>query len=519
MSDLQAIEAALVRAVRRRRFQRAWVNLWRGVFIAALLWLVALVVYKLAPVPFSIVPIAGIAGLACVIAGFLYGWFHRPTIQQTARWLDEKQNLQQRLSTALEMAEGNRDENWRKLLISDAAKFIEKFDPRKLLPFHLPRISRWSLLILALCAGLGFVPEYRSKGYLEQKKDAEVIKAVGDKLVELTKQNLQRRTPVMEPVHKAVENVEKVGLQLSKNPITRTDALKDLAKVQEQLKSQMKEMAKSPAYKALERSARNESKGGNTLPDLQKKIDAMQKALGDKASADAMDKLNQKMQQAKAAAAAMPNDGSAKSQEAKAQMEKMLSDLNKEAKELGQQIPNLDAAIEALRKGETENFAKDMEAATTDLEKLKDMAKQLDSMQKEAAQMGKDLPQQLQRGQAEAAQQTLQKMIDQLKSGKLSKEDAQKMLDEVSRSVDPASPYGKAADFLKQATKEMQNGQKSDAAQSLANASKELQNAMEQMQDAQSMMASLDALNKAETAIASRKAFGTCPWCGKKGGR
>jgi len=519
MSELQAIEAALVRAVRRRRLQRAWVNMWRGVFIGALLWLIALSIYKLAPVPFTILPFAGIAGFLCVIAGFLYGWFQRPTIQQTARWLDEKQNLQQRLSTALEMAGGNRDESWRQLLISDAAKFVAKFDPRKLIPFQLPRISRWSLLVLAICAGLGFVPEYRSKAYLDKKQDAEVIKSVGDKLVELTKQNLQRRTPVMEPVHKAVENVEKLGLQLGKNPITRTDALKDLAKVQEQLKSQMKELAKSPAFKAMERSARNESKGANTLPDLQKKIDALQKSLGDKANSDSMDKLNQKMEQAKAAAASMPNDGSAKSQEAKAQMEKMLSEINKEAKEMGQQIPSLDAAIEALKKGETGNFAKDMDAATTDLEKLNDMAKQLDSMQKEAAQMGKDLPEQLQRGQAEAAQQSLQKMIDQLKSGNLSKEDAQKMLNEVSRSVDPASPYGRAADFLKQATKEMQNGQKSQAAQLLASASKELQNAMEQMQDAQSMMAELDALNKAEVAIASRKAFGECPWCGKKGGR
>ena len=251
----------------------------------------------------------------------------------------------------------------------------------------------------------------------------------------------------MEPAHKAVENVEKVGLQLSKNPITRSDALKDIAKVQDQLKSQLKEMAKTPAYKAMEKSAR-QNQGGNTTPELQKKIDALQKSLGEKASANAMDKLNQKMEQAKAAAAAMPpNDGSAKSQEAKSQMEKMLSEINKEAKEMGQEVPNLDKAIEALQKGETENFAKDMDAATTDLDKLNDMAKQLDAMQKQAAEMGKDFPEQLQRGQTEAAQQSLQKMIDQLKSGKISQQDFQKMLDEVSRSVDPASPFGKAADI------------------------------------------------------------------------
>lgn len=519
MSELQAIEAALVRAVRRRRLQRAWVNLWRGVFIGAIVWLIALAIYKLAPVPSIILPISGGIAGACLVFGFLYGWFHKPTIQQTARWLDEKQNLQQRLSTALEIAKENRDENWRQLLIADAAKFASKLDPRNLVPFKLPRIARWSVLILAIAAGLGFVPEYRSKAYLDKKQDAEIIKTSGQKLVELTKQNLQRRTPVLEQTHKAINDVEKVGLQLSKNPVTRSDALKDLAKVQNLLKDQLKQMAKSPAYKALERSARNESKGGNTLPDLQKKIDAMQKALGDKATADSMDKLNEKMQAAKAAAAAMPNDNSPQANAAKAEMQKMLSDLQKEAKEMGQSIPNLDAAIDALQKGETQNFAKDMDAATTDLNKLNDMAKQLDSMQKEASQMGKDLPEQLQRGQAEQAQATLQKMIDQLKSGKLSQQDMQKMLDEVSRSVDPASPYGKAADFLKQAAKAMQSGQKSDAAQQLANASKELENAMQQMQDAKSMMAELDALNKAEMAIASRKAFGECPLCGKKGGR
>jgi hypothetical protein len=519
MSELQAIEAALVRAVRRRRLQRAWVNLWRGIFLGAILWLVALVVYKLAPVPLFILPIAGIAAGVCVVVGFLSGWFHKPTIQQTARWLDEKQNLQQRLSTALEMAGGKNDESWRQLLISDAAKFASKLDPRNLLPFSLPKISRWALVVLVIAAGLGFVPEYRSKAFLEKKQDAEVIKSVGDKLVELTKQNLQRRTPVMEPTHKAVENVEKLGLQLSKNPVTRPDALKDLAKVQDQLKSQMKEMAKTPAFKAMEKSARDPTKGANTLPEMQKKIDALQKALGDKASPDAMDKLNQKMEAAKAAAASMPNDNSAKAQQARAEMQKTLSELNKEAKEMGQQIPSLDAAIDALQKGETENFAKDMDAATTDLNKLNDMAKQLDSLQKDAAQMGKDLPEQLKRGQAEAAQQTLQKMTDQLKSGKISQEDLQKMLGEVSRSVDPASPYGKAAEYLKQASKEMQNGQKSNAAESLANAAKELQNSMDQMQDAQSIMAELEALNKAEVAIATRKKFDECPLCGKKGGR
>jgi hypothetical protein len=52
-------------------------------------------------------------------------------------------------------------------------------DPRKIFPYRLPRVSRWALAALALGAGLGFVPEYRSKAYVEKQQDAQAIKEVG----------------------------------------------------------------------------------------------------------------------------------------------------------------------------------------------------------------------------------------------------------------------------------------------------------------------------------------------------
>ena len=51
-------------------------------------------------------------------------------------------------------------------------------------------------------------------------------------------------------------------------------------------------------------------------------------------------------------------------------------------------------------------------------------------------------------------------MIDKLKSGNLTPDEAAKTLDEVARSIEPASPYGKASDFLKQAAQHLRADEK-----------------------------------------------------------
>jgi hypothetical protein len=84
------------------------------------------------------------------------------------------------------------------------------------------------------------------------------------------------------------------------------------------------------------------------------------------------------------------------------------------------------------------------------------------------------------------------------------------MLDEVSRAVDPASPYGKAADFLKQAAQQIKSGDKSGSAQSLADASRELEKITAEMADAKELQDSLDAVNKAEFCLATHRAWGEC---------
>ena len=85
--------------------------------------------------------------------GFLRGWFQKSNLLQTARCVDDRQRLQERMSTALELARTGGNENWRTLLVADAARFAAKIDPRE--SFSLssaPHHPHWALLVLVLGA-------------------------------------------------------------------------------------------------------------------------------------------------------------------------------------------------------------------------------------------------------------------------------------------------------------------------------------------------------------------------------
>ena len=283
MSDLQVIQQAVELTAQRRRWQRAWSAAWRGLLIGCFVWLVSLLLFKLLPIPIETPVWTSVLAGLFVVGGFLVGWLRPLSIPETARWLDERQALQQRLSTALEMAGQKVDPKWNELLLADAAGHAKKVDLKQLLPFSLPQASRWALLILAIGAGLGFVPEYRSSAYLQKKKEKEIIKEVGQQVALLTRRNLENRPPALEETKQALGQAALFGDELTQKPISRTEALKDLANVTEKLKHELKELGKNPLLKPLERAAReSSSKSGSSPSDLQKQIDELKTKSGNK---------------------------------------------------------------------------------------------------------------------------------------------------------------------------------------------------------------------------------------------
>ena len=513
MSELQVIQGVLVQTARRRRVARALRGLWLGLLVGALVWLVTLIFYKFLPLPNWLLITAGLAVPTAILLGAILGGWRSVSLPETARWVDLERQLKERLSTALEASTtGKLPGQWQALVVRDAANHARDLDPRSLLPFHLPRATRWALLVLLLAAGLGFVPEYRSPAYLQKKNDAANIRDTGHQLAALTRRSMEMRPPNLEATKKSLEKVAETAEKLSQTPLTRGEALRELADAAKKLSDLAKELAKNPALKPLEKAARESGGRGSQSPEaLQKQMDALQKSLGKNAATpDALDKLRDKLQGAQQKAANLPNQDSAAASAARSQLAQSLSELSKEAKDLGSPLEGLEQAIAALQQGQAGLVAKDLEAALDDLDKTREMAKNLQRLQQQAAQLGKNLAEQLANGQVDAARSTLGKMMQQLAQSGLKQEQLQQIMDEVSKAVDPAGQYGKVKEHLQDAAKQLGKGQNGPASQSLAQAAKELEKLQQEMNDAQSMAESLAALDRAQDAVASGQSWGQC---------
>src|SRR5215211_113598 len=104
MSELQIIEAALKRAASRRRWGRALRGLWIGLLIGAIISLVIYGIFHLHPLPTWMLFAAMLAPLVAMAVGFIVGAWHKSGLTEVARWVDGRQHLQERLSTALEVS-------------------------------------------------------------------------------------------------------------------------------------------------------------------------------------------------------------------------------------------------------------------------------------------------------------------------------------------------------------------------------------------------------------------------------
>ncbi len=509
MSELDAIESALRDVSRRCRLARALRGLWQGLLVGAILALLLLGVYHVYPLPLWTLMLAGLIPFPCLLAGACWGGWRRLPLQEVARWVDDRQRLKERLSSALEFASDPTSGSWRDLVMADAAHHLDSVDPKRMVPFRLPRVARWAALVLAVGAGLGFVPEYRSKAHLQKQAEQENIKEIGQQLAVLTRRNLERRTPVMEPTQQALESVAELGNLLARQPLTRSDALKDLATASEKLKDELDSFAKDPVLKRLQQAARQGGGSQNQSPDtLQKQIDSLQKQIGNPSNnPEALEKLKRDLEKLQAAAKGM-NDPNSPGDTENQKLSDSLSALARQAEDLGLQLPQLDEAIAALAAGKTDLFLKDLNEALQDLEKTQQMAKTLAQLQQQAEQLGKDLAEQLDHGQPEAAENTLRQMAKKLEAANLTPEQLDRILEEVSKAIDPAGNYENVAEHLKRAVQQMKQGNKPAASESLLAAAKELESLMQQLADCQQLAEGLEALREASECIGSCSGWG-----------
>ena len=494
MREKQVIDAKIAAAARRRKLQWGWQNMWLGLLIGVCLWLASLSVYKLAPVPQTTLLWAGVIGLALPLAGLLFGLAKRFAGSDTARWLDREIGLKERLSTAVEMSDiSAKNSAWSALVISDAAKAAGKIEPGKLLPLRLPKVCHWTLLVLAACVGLGFVPEHRSQAHLDQQRDSAIIEDVGQNLTELTKLQVQLSPPQLEPTEDALESVQELGREFKRGKLVRDEALAKLSSLAERLRDQSSKLG----------YARTPNK-------MQRQLDELKKSLGDakEAKLEQFDALKSKMDDVKDAAAGLPDPSSQEGQQARLELAQSMADLARMAEQMGLEMPNIDEALQALESSDIDQFLKNMDFAGEDLQKMEDLAKAMQNLQMQMAENGKTLGEQLENGQVPAAIESLQKMMGQLATAQLTPEQLEKMIQELQEALGPAEDYGECSKCLSDAKGKAKAGDKAGASLSLAEAAEELKKVLQR--DLENMMAALQNLERAQLAVGNCQSFGSC---------
>jgi DNA-binding ferritin-like protein len=251
-------------------------------------------------------------------------------------------------------------------------------------------------------------------------------------------------------------------------------------------------------------------------------MDSLQKQLGDKqGNPEDIDKLQKDLQKLKEAAKGLADNNSAAAQAARNQMAQSASELARKAESLGMSLPSLEEAVTALQNAQVEQFLKDLNLAQQDLEKLAEMAKAMAQLQQQAEKLGKDLAEQLKNGQAQAAIESLQKMMDQLNAPNLSPAEMAKLAEQIASSIKPGEPYGEVSDHLKKAALASKAGDKPKSAAALAEAQKELKSLLDKMGDAQALMSSLSDLQRAQMAVGNCVGWAQCnsPFASKKSGQ
>ena len=166
------------------------------------------------------------------------------------------------------------------------------------------------------------------------------------------------------------------------------------------------------------------------------------------------------------------------------------------------------------RGGSDRQVLKDLQLAEKDLDKLQQTwPRPCSSCSSRRPQVGKDLAEQLEKGQAEAAAETLQKMINQLKVGRAHAGTAAgQLMDEVDKAVSPARSTARCGDLPQERRSARCSRATSPAPPNPSPMPpRNSQDLMEQLGDAQDLKATLDALKRAQMCVGNGTELGPMP--------
>jgi len=508
MSEQELIQSKLRAVASRLQVMAVLRFVARVAFWTCLVLLIVLGTYKLFPFPFGVLQGAFIGAGAVIVGSCVVVFLRRVSLASAARVADQKLSLKERLSSAFEFCKSAQDGAMAGLVLRDAAKHAEVLNPKQIIPFHLPPSARWVLVMLLAIVGLAFVPEYRTEKFKQEQRVKADVKKEGEKIADLVRKIEQKAKPaVLDQMKEEVKAVGELGEQFKKVAVAKEDALRDLNNVADMIRKKQEQLGENKGVRSLNRKA---AAGGSEpsaqqKAQLQQKINDLQKKLGSQTppSPEQIEKTKQELKQALEKVKANPDPKSAAGQEAKQALEKAMDSAMQQAKDYGNVGDSLDKAMEAMKQADVDMVAKHTGDAIKDLEQMKEQSAALSKMQQQAQQAGKDLADQLDKGQAQAAKETLEKFIEQLQQSNLSDKQKEQMAQELTKALDPAKDYGKVGENLEKAISQLAKNDKTGASNSMQSAAEELQRMMDAQAEGQQLAEMMEQLQKSQCQIAN----------------
>ena len=425
-------------AVARRRLMaiRFLQSLARGLLITFSIAVIALAIPKLWSLPFDtrrwpVVCIA-MASVLGLLWAMVLAVLHRPSTIAAATEIDLRLKLRERLSSSLQLSDGDRKTAIGQALMQDAQREASRIDLRDAFPVRLDRQYLWAAIPILLSAATFLFPNAQDPEVIVKGLDATSLMQVKNSTQDLAKL-----------VRKQREKAEEEGL----------DEAVDFFK---QLQNKVEELQKS-----------NATDTKKILSDINQLKEAMQKRRDELGSSESLKKNLAGLQSLdKGPAEKMTEamkDGEFK--EASKELQKMMDDLEagslteEQKSQLAKQMEQMAAALEKavaqheLAKQALEKKIADAQLAG-DIEMVAELRKQLADKQAQDDQLAE-----------------LATMADQMKEVKdaLEKGDqagAKKAMDKMKASVDKMGAQAKQLQELDEmmdganACKDCANGQK-----------------------------------------------------------
>lgn len=499
-SPLDTVTQRVGETARRLRLRRGWETAWTGSTWSLALLIAGVGIHKFLPLSQPIlVGIASLPGIGAGV-GFVLGWTKAIGPDTAARWLDARLGLHERIATALEIPPQGPVEAWHLLVVRDAAARCRDVEIRHLLPLRLPPIARWTAVLATMLGALLLVPEHRRPARVQARQETEAVRSAGRHLSEVTRKTLGEPRRPAEPIRKELEQLEALGDRLQQASLTRDEALREVSRAADRLREQGLGLARNPTLQRLGKAARaggpdtgrprtegpesGTNPGTNEAESLRQKLDSLQKAAQE--AADGM----------KSGTAADRQPGLATATE----------QLLETARELGLDLPALGTALEHLRDLRVDQFLKDLDTASRDLDQLAERARSQAGA--EVGQAGRDLGQQLARGQIDAAiasLERLEKMMQETRPGDSGRREG---TEELRSALPSAEGYGEVAQHLQRALDQSNGRNPAAAGKELSDARKALEALRADLQDLQSLRSAMTALGKARQGLSGASGEG-----------